>query len=379
MRIAFVYDTSYPETKGGVERRVWELARRLARRGHEVHLLVPHGWDGPPTIEREGVLLRGVCRSRPLYTPRGRRAVRPALVHAIGVLRLLRSERYDLIDCQIPDHPGALATWLTTRRRPETRLMITWHEAWGRYWVEEMGPIGHAGRQVERLVARLPGRHLAVSQHTADILARLGRRVEAVIPAGVDLHPIEVGSYEPRPSDVLFVGRLVPTKNLGLLIESIAILVRRGLRPRVLIVGDGPSRESWEQDVVRRGLSGIIEFVGILESGHEVVTTLQSTRVVALPSVREGFGMIALEAAAHGVPVVTVDHPRNAARHLVRDGVTGLCVPPTPPAFADALQTVLEDDVLAERLARGALEGARRASWDATTDDTEATYLARVA
>jgi len=54
-------------------------------------------------------------------------------------------------------------------------------------------------------------------------------------------------------------------------------------------------------------------------------------------------------------------------------------VPPTTAAFADALQTVLEDDVLAERLARGALEGARRASWDATTDDTEATYLARVA
>ena len=89
--------------------------------------------------------------------------------------------------------------------------------------------------------------------------------------------------------------------------------------------------------------------------------------------------MIALEAAAHGVPVVTVDHPRNAARHLVRDGVTGLCVPPTAQAFADALQAVLEDDTLAERLARGALESARRASWDATTDDTEATYLARVA
>ncbi len=74
MRIAFVYDTVYPETKGGVEKRVWELARRLATRGHEVHLLVPHAWDGPARIVREGVTFLGVCRSRDLYTTRGRRA-----------------------------------------------------------------------------------------------------------------------------------------------------------------------------------------------------------------------------------------------------------------------------------------------------------------
>ena len=59
MRIAFVYDTVYPETKGGVEKRVWELARRLATRGHEVHLLVPHAWDGPARHRAGGCDLSG--------------------------------------------------------------------------------------------------------------------------------------------------------------------------------------------------------------------------------------------------------------------------------------------------------------------------------
>jgi len=379
MRIAFVYDTSYPGTKGGVEKRVWELARRLAGRGHEVHLLVPHAWDGSARIEREGVVLRGVCRSRPLYASSGRRAVWPALVHALGVLRLLRRERFDLIDCQIPAHLATLAAWSVARGRPQAKFVITWHEAWDQSWIEEMGLLGHVGRRVEALVARLPGSHTAVSAHTAETLAGLGRKAEAVIPPGVEPTAVEVSPRGGAYSDILFVGRLVPTKNLGLLIDSVAALVNSGLRPKVLVVGDGPYRELWEDQVARQGLAAMIEFAGSLETSDELVGVLRGSRVLALPSVREGYGMIALEAAAHGVPVVTVNHPRNAARHLVQHGVTGLCVPPTTAEFSAALQAVLEDDGLRDRLGEAARQSAGAVTWDVAVDDTEAMYQARVA
>jgi glycosyltransferase involved in cell wall biosynthesis len=183
----------------------------------------------------------------------------------------------------------------------------------------------------------------------------------------------------PTPPDVIFIGRLVPTKNLELLIEATDILVGRGVFPRVLVVGDGPQRSAWLNQVDRLGLNDCIEFAGTMESESEVVALLESAKVLALPSLREGFGMIALEASAHGVPVVTVDHPRNAARHLVQHGVTGLSVPPEPGAFAGALQTLLEDDARREEMAREAMEMARHATWDAAVDDTEAVYEARVA
>jgi glycosyltransferase involved in cell wall biosynthesis len=379
MRIAFVYDAVYPESKGGVEKRVWELARRLAGRGHQVHLLVPKAWEGPARLEREGVVLQGVCRARPLYTPGGRRAVWPALAHAVGVFRHLWTGSYDLVDCQIPAHLAALTAWQQTRRVPGTRFVVTWHEAWDRSWLEEMGLLGHVGRWVESRVARLPATHTAVSQHTADTLAALGRHAEAVIPSGVEFAGQRTAISTLAPSDVLFVGRLVPTKNLGLLIEATDLLVGRGVFPRVLVVGDGPNRSPWQDQVDRLGLNDCIEFAGTVETESEVVALLESAKVLAAPSLREGFGMIALEASAHGVPVVTVDHPRNAARYLVDDGVTGFSVPPEPGAFADALQTLLEDEALREKMSHESMESARHATWDAAVDGTEAVYVARVA
>ena len=380
MRIAFVYDTVYPESKGGVEKRVWELARRLAGRGHQVHLLVPKAWGGPDRLEREGVVLHGVCSARPLYGSKGRRAVWPALVHAIGVFRHLRRERYDLVDCQIPAHLATLAAWHQTRQDPRTKFVVTWHEAWDGSWLEEMGPIGHVGRRIESRVAGLPATHLTVSQHTADTLAILGRDATAVIPSGVELAVGERSESSGLvPSDVLFIGRLVPTKNLGLLIEATDLLVTRGIFPRVVVVGDGPHRSAWQAQIDRLGLNDCIQIAGTVESESDIVALLESSKVLAVPSLREGFGMIVLEAAAHGVPVVTVDHPRNAARHLIRHGVTGLSVPPVPSAFADALQSLLEDEARREEMAREAINTARHATWDATVDDTEAVYEARVA
>ena len=380
MRIAFVYDTVYPESKGGVEKRVWELARRLVGRGHQVHLLVPKAWDGPTRLEREGVVLHGVCRARSLYTSKGRRAVWPALAHAFGVFRHLRTEKYELIDCQIPAHLAALAAWQQARKESGTKLMVTWHEAWDESWLEEMGLIGRVGRRVESLVAGVPATHLTVSRQTADTLARLGRAATAIIPAGVEPAREEwSGSFGFNPTDVLFVGRLVPTKNLGLLIEATNLLVGRGICPRVLVVGDGPHRSIWKDQVDRLGLNDYIDFAGTVESEREVGALLEASKVVAVPSLREGFGMIVLEAAAHGVPVVTVDHPRNAARHLVRHGVTGLTVLPVPTAFADALQSLLEDEESRDEMARSAMETARNATWDAAVDDTEAVYGSRVA
>lgn len=375
MRIAFVYDTSYPESKGGVEKRVWELARRLARRGHEVHLLVPHSWDGSAEIFREGVMLRGVSRSRPLYTSKGRRAVRPALAHAAGVFRLLRSEKFDLVDVQIPAHLAALSGWLATGRNREG-FVVTWHEAWNESWIEEMGVLGHVGKRVESLVAKLPVRHAAVSRHTAEALSGLGRHAGAVITSGVEI--VQPAGHAPV-SDICFVGRLVPTKNLGLLIDAVSILGTRGLNPTLVVVGEGPHRSIWEKQVGDLGLSGSIRFVGNLETGGEVMAVICSSKVLALPSIREGFGMVALEAAALGIPVVTVDHPRNAVSHLVEHGVTGFSVPPDPRAFADALQKLLEDRDLRQRMGREAKLLAGAATWDRAVDDTEAMYQSRVA
>lgn len=379
MRIALAYDALYPDAKGGVEKRSWELATRLVAQGHEVHLLVPKSWAGDARSVRDGVILRGVCARRDLYTSSGRRAVSPAVAHALGVWKLLRRERFDVVDCQIPAYPAALAAWHATRRT-RTNLIVTWHEAWDQDWTDEMGTLGLAGRGIERIVARIPALHLAVSQQTADTLAAIGGAADAVIPPGVDVSA--VGSVSERldeDCDILFAGRLVPTKNLGLLLDAVRLLVGDGLHPKVVVVGDGPARVQWEDHARRLGVEGQVEFRGAVETWEEVISTLRSAKVLALPSLREGFGMVALEAAACGVPVVTVDHRRNAARHVVQDGITGLCVHPDPESFAEGLKYLLEDEAFRDRLGRQASHEAAASDWEAVVAATQSLYVTGVA
>ena len=99
MRIACVYDAVYPYILGGGEKRVWEIARRLVARGHEVHLFGMHLWEGEQTVTREGVVLHGVCRPSSFYRD-GRRRILPAFIFGIMVFFALARERFDVVDCQ---------------------------------------------------------------------------------------------------------------------------------------------------------------------------------------------------------------------------------------------------------------------------------------
>jgi glycosyltransferase involved in cell wall biosynthesis len=111
-----------------------------------------------------------------------------------------------------------------------------------------------------------------------------------------------------------------------------------------------------------------------MDRWEDVIALVKGARVLALPSLREGFGLIALEASACGTPVVTVDHHRNAARHLVVAGETGFVVPPTSGEFADALRQVLQDDDLREKLGRTARERVVSGRWVDVAEATLAVY-----
>ena len=153
-----------------------------------------------------------------------------------------------------------------------------------------------------------------------------------------------------------FVGRLVMEKGLDVFSDAVDRLARRGVRHRVLVVGDGPARD-WFQ----HRLPGAV-FAGF-QGGADLGRAVASMDMLFNPSVTETFGNVTLEAMAAGLPVVAAR--ATGSQSLVTDGVTGRLVRPGAiDAFADALQHYCEDE--AARAAAGAAgrKVSDRYGWD---------------
>ncbi len=368
LKIAYVYDAVYPWVKGGVEKRIHEVSVRLAERGHEVHVYGMRCWDGPATIERDGVTLHGVCPGEGLYID-GRRTVPQALRFGKAVLRPILSSGADVVDCQNFPYFSCFAAKAASVRRGFP-LVVTWHEVWGDYWYDYLGRRGVFGKAVERLAAGLTDHHVAVSPSTARALAGLGVAGPVpVVPNGIDLARIAAVAPAAEEWDVIFTGRLIRDKNVDLLLRALVTVREEVPDLRALIVGDGPERPALE--ALARDLGLAVTFAGFLPDYDAVIAAMKASRVFVLPSTREGFGIAALEAMACGVPVVTTDHPGNAARDLVVPGVNGYRCSLTPEALSDKIHRVLEEDPCPKE---ACTEFARHYDWKEVAEQLERLY-----
>ncbi len=208
---------------------------------------------------------------------------------------------------------------------------------------------------------------VAVSEHGREHMQRAAhpadRHKVLVVRNGVDRIRFAPRRADP-PGDpvVLSVARLVSKKGIDSLVEAAAILAMRGTSFRLELVGDGPMRAELEHRAKELGLDGLVAFRGSL--GHlEVRAAYEAATVFALPCRRtargdqDGLPVAIVEAMSVGVPVVTT--PVAGIPEVVRDGHTGLLVPPHDPvALADTLERVLGDPGLRARLAIAAREVA---------------------
>jgi glycosyltransferase involved in cell wall biosynthesis len=205
---------------------------------------------------------------------------------------------------------------------------------------------------VARRLVRKARLVLCPSNALASEARALGARSVRVVPSGVALPEI-VGEPD-DPPHILFVGRLSEEKGIAELLAATSDV------PRV-IVGDGPLRDQ------------VPEAVGFV-SPNQLGRYYERAAVVVCPSRREGYGVVAREAMAHGRPVVATNV--GGLADAVEDGVTGLLVPPRdPPALRAAIERLLADEGLRRRLGVAARDTAReRYSWEAATEATVASY-----
>lgn len=337
-KIVFVSDSIYPYMKGGKEKRLYEISKRLVEMGYDVHIYTMHWWKSTQKTRIEnGVHLHAICAKHEMY--RGdRRAISEGLIFGLACFRLFRV-KFDVLDVDHMPFFPILTSWVVCKLR-RRKFFGTWHEALSQQdWTSYMGRSGIVASLIERISVRLPDTITAASAHTKELLASIHGRVERVglVASGIDTRLMRKVEPAKVDCDVLYVGRLVKDKSIDKLIKAVAKIADNDTSVHCIIIGEGPEKDRLQRLSERRELQRNITFLEPLAEAAQVYAYMKAAKVFCLPSLREGFSIVTLEALGCGTPVITIDAESNAARRLIQDGQNGSVVPCTVDDLAHAI------------------------------------------
>lgn len=353
-----------PLVYGGLGRHVHALAEAQAAAGHEVTVVTQQA-DGAPAEEKVGgVHVVRVPRDPPLIPQEDLLAWVLALNHALarGALAAAGTTRPDVVHA----HDWVVCpAAVTLKHALALPLVATVHatEA-GRHQGWLPGPLSRAIHTSEWWLTFEARRVITCSASMRDEVVRLfdlpPDKVD-VVPNGIDparwaVSAAAVAAARARYAGdgplLVFSGRLEWEKGVHTLLDAVPRLRRRHPGLRLVLAGQGTMGEELRARARRLRLGRAAVFAGFLPT-PELAALTAAADCVVVPSLYEPFGMVALEAAAVGSPLVVADV--GGLHEVVEDGVTGLRFRPEDVAgLADAVSTVLRDRALARRLARRA-------------------------
>lgn len=344
MKVALVCDWFHPRV-GGLELHLQDLAAHLRAANHDVVIITP---------TPGAALVNGtpVVRIDALRAPHFGFLITPGGIRAIG--RALDRECVDVAHCHVSIvSPAALGgAWQAVQRAVPT--VLTFHSV-----VSETQLLARAADAVLG-TSQWPARFSAVSDRVAREVRPIARdQPMTILPNGVDAgfwRPAATRQLQTATVELISVMRLNSKKRPLVLVQmmrQLARLLAPSQNARLRILGDGPQRARMEREIARRGLTDRILLLGA-QSREQVRELLASSDLFVLPTVRESFGLAALEARCVGLPVVAMR--ASGVAEIIAHGREGLLAS--------------SDDELALHVAELALDSARRARIAAHNRDT---------
>jgi phosphatidylinositol alpha-1,6-mannosyltransferase len=357
-----VLTPDYPPLHGGIQL----LAHRVAAgiKGFETRIVALDCSGARQFDASNGQAVRRVPTDRRL------RGARNVPLNAFALLEALRFRPDVTLSVHLVASPAAAAI----RRVMGARTVQYFH-------AKEI-----SGKpKVAAFAARKADVVIAVSSYTAGLITATGVSPASMrlIPPGVDM------PSDPRPLPAehptfVTVARLEDRyKGHDVLVRSLALVREQVSDVEWVVIGDGPLRLELERLASSHGVADSVRFLGAV-SDEQRNLWLRRADLLAMPSrlpgaglAGEGFGIVYMEAAAYGKPVVAGNV--GGAVDAVRDGETGLLVDPTDPvAVGGAIARLLLDEELARRLGRAGAQRARSFAWPLIVERLEAVLLEQI-
>lgn len=334
-RLAVAYDCLFPFTTGGGERQYRAFAEHAVRAGLTVDYLTSVQWPGEPPTDTAFEVVP-VCGRLRLYDERGVRRTPAALAYAWGLFRALARRRSSYDAVVVSGLPVlnvfAARTALIGSR---TAVVVDYLEVWGRrQWLEYAGRVtGTIAWVLQRAAIALTPTATCHSRLTAQRLRAEGFRGRLLVSPGLIDGETEVVAAQcaASPPFVLYAGRHIPDKRVEALPAAVAHARRTVPDLRLVILGDGPSSPAVDAAIEAADAASWTTRPGFVTE-QELAQLMREATALVNPSRREGYGLVVVEAAAFGTPVVLVGDEGNAATELVEPGVNGYIAGSAAPA-----------------------------------------------
>ncbi|MBI4257287.1 glycosyltransferase family 4 protein [Candidatus Uhrbacteria bacterium] len=362
---------TYPPYRGGMGHVAFEYVERLRARGYNVHVFTIQDSQ----VENDPRHIHRI----PSILHIGNAGVLPSLFHRLA--------GFDLVHLHYPFFGGAEPVIVRKAMRPDQGLVMTYHMDAAADGMK--GAIFSAHRRLlfpwlVNRVDRILVSSLDYAKYSALAELEVDDRLEEH-PFGVDLerfHPGEETELRKRHQIshqtpvLLFVGGLDAAhafKGLSLLFDTLVLVQQYSWH--LVVVGDGNLKETYRAQTQEKGLESRVTFAGNV-SQEDLPRYYRLADIHLLPSTKraEAFGLVALEAAASGIPTIASDLP--GVRTVVQDGNTGLLVPPgNGEELKKAILLFLEQVDLRHRLGLSACVNAQQKyAWPPLIDRLESTY-----
>jgi len=359
MRIVIFLTSFLPEWVGGTEIATHNIAKILARFGHDVHVVAAR--DGGLA---EYSLVDGYHIHR---LPEPKIRIVGVLFFWLRTIALLRKIEPTIVHVQ--DLGNGLLGLLSkiTIRVP--------------YVVWAQGSDVYSPRTLEKISSKLVLAYadavLALTHDMKLALTRWYQRSISVLPNGVNLSEFVQSSHDETTESVakriVFVGSLRPVKGLRFLIEAMKLVIERVPTAQLVLVGEGECRARLELLAKNLKVDEFVNFVGRVPH-NSVAKYLASSQVFALPSLSEGLPLVVLESLASGLPVVATKI-RGMSEFIV-DNENGFLVEPmNSRELAEKILLVLGNDELRRRMSDNCLMRAKQYDWQEIVTRLESIYF----
>ena len=368
LRVA-LFSGNYNYVRDGANQALNRLVGYLLRQGVQVRVY-------SPTVEHPAFPPTGDLVGVPSVPIPGRSEYRLPLALSAKARHDLEQFNPNLVHVSSPDIVGHRAvTWARKRKVAVVASVHTRFDTYLAYYhLQALEPLA---RDIMRRFYHRCEVVLAPAESTAAILRaqRMNRDIW-MWARGIDRDQFNPGRRDmgwrrslgigDDEMVIAFLGRVVMEKGLDVFSDAIHALRPLGIKHRVLVIGEGPARPWFEEQLPNAIFLG-------QQTGSDLARALASTDVFLNPSITEAFGNVTLEAMACSLPVIAAES--TGATNLVRSGVTGTLVDGTEPGeFAGALAAYARDPDLRRRHGEAGLAIARTMDWDAINSSVIRAY-----